>query len=78
MEKRYFLNKSNSKWIPVGVKPATKILVSDSVGFFVEILIDGKNTIPFVVGGKQHRGYILTISRATMAIFPKFENAAPI
>lgn len=51
MEKRYFLNKSNSKWISIGVKPATKIVVSDSVGFFVEILIDGKNTIPFVVGG---------------------------
>lgn len=51
MEKRYFLNNSNSKYITIGIKPATKILHEANTGFFVEVAIDGNNMKMMSLGG---------------------------
>lgn len=49
MEKRYFLNNSNSKFISIGIKPATKLL--ENSGFYVETGIGGDKMKFMSLGG---------------------------
>lgn len=56
LEKRYFLNNSNTKWVSVGVKPDSKLLSVDSRGFYVEVLICGVKMSPMSLGG--HDGFL--------------------
>lgn len=51
LEKKFYLNQSNSKYITVGIKPATKFLNKDNTGFYVDVLISGKNIKPVSLGG---------------------------
>lgn len=51
MEKKYYLNSSNSKYVTIGITPATKLWSDDNCGFYVEVAIDGKNMKPMCLGG---------------------------
>lgn len=51
MEKRFYLNASNTKYVKIGFKPATKLFNKEFTGFFVEVAIDGKNMRPMALGG---------------------------
>lgn len=53
MEKRYFLNNSNTKWVSVGIKPASKMLSTTACGFYVNVSIDGAKMAPMCVGGLE-------------------------
>lgn len=50
-EKRFFLNNSNSKWLLIGVVPATKILNDEASGFYLETFLCGNNCAPLTLGG---------------------------
>lgn len=50
-EKRYYLNGSSSKYIVVGINPATKMLSRESCGFYVEVGINGNNMKPMFLSG---------------------------
>lgn len=51
MEKNFYLNQSNSKFISIGNRLATKLFNKDSVGFYVEVTVAGKNMKPMSLGG---------------------------
>lgn len=51
MEKLYYLNASNTKYVRIGIKPATRLFNNDFQGFFVEATIDGKNMRPMALNG---------------------------
>lgn len=51
MERRFYLNASNTKWISIGVKPATKMLAPDAPGFYAEIIMNGQKMSPVCLGG---------------------------
>lgn len=51
MEKRYYLNPSNSKHIKIGIKPATSLFNKEFTGFFVDVVMDGKTMKPVSLGG---------------------------
>lgn len=51
MAKMYYLNNSNTKFLKVGIKPASKMLNKECNGFSVEVAIDGKNMAPMSLGG---------------------------
>lgn len=51
LEKNFYLNASNSKYLTIGIKPATKLHSKANVGFYVEIHISGKNMKPMSLGG---------------------------
>lgn len=51
MEKRYYLNQSNSKYITIGICPASKLFNKDNCGFYVDIGIGGNNMKTMSLGG---------------------------
>lgn len=50
-ETRFFANKSNAKWLSLGIVPATKILNDAARGFFFEAYLCGDKCIPMPLGG---------------------------
>lgn len=51
MEKRYFLNNSNTKWISIGIVPAAKLISPSAPGFYAEIAICGNKMKPLYLNG---------------------------
>lgn len=51
MEKNFYLNQSNCKWITIGIQPATKLINKDYTGFYVDVAICGKSMKPMSLGG---------------------------
>lgn len=51
MEKRFFCNNSNSKYLTLGIVPASKILDENAPGFYVEAFICGEKMSPLPLGG---------------------------
>lgn len=54
-EKRFFLNKSNSKWISIGILPGYEPI--NGSGFVVEARIDGNGTNFFSLGQPAESGF---------------------
>lgn len=50
-EHRFFANNSNSKWLSLGIVPATKILNDEARGFYMEAFLCGDKCMPMPVGG---------------------------
>lgn len=50
-EKRFYLNNSNSKYISMGIVPATKILSPDAPGFYFEVFLGGDKCASMPLGG---------------------------
>lgn len=53
-EKRFYLNKSNSKWWSIGIVPFSKLFADEATGFYTEIAIHGNNAKqwkPMFLGG---------------------------
>lgn len=50
-ENRFYANNSNTKWLSIGVVPATKILNDDARGFFIEAFLCGDKNSPVPLGG---------------------------
>lgn len=50
MEKNFYLNISNSKYLTIGIKPASKLFNTESTGFYVDVCIGG-NMKPMSLGG---------------------------
>lgn len=85
MEKRFFINSSNTKWIGVGLVPASRILSPEANGFYAEVTIDGgKMTRPLCLGGTSGFLYLCKYLRsmdelrfaypATMADYSSIDN----
>lgn len=51
MEKNFYLNNSNSKYVTIGIKPATKLHNKSNIGFYVDVNIGGKTMKPMSLGG---------------------------
>lgn len=51
MERHFYLNQSNSKYITIGIKPASKLQNKANIGFHVDINIGGKTMKPMSLGG---------------------------
>lgn len=51
MEKNFYLNQSNSKYITIGIKPASKLHNNTNMGFYVDVNIGGKTMKPMSLGG---------------------------
>lgn len=51
MKKKYYINNSNTKWLTVGIKPASKFLGPDAAGFYVDTMIGGGKMKPVSLGG---------------------------
>lgn len=49
-EKRIYCNNSNSKYLSIGIVPASKILNENACGFYVEAYIGGEKTSPLPLG----------------------------
>lgn len=52
-ERRFYINNSNSKWLLMGVIPATNILDETAEGFYVEVLLCGDKHAPIPLGGVE-------------------------
>lgn len=50
MERRFYLNKSNSKWVTVGLKPAFNAF-DGREKFTAELIIGGNDSVNFPVYG---------------------------
>lgn len=50
-ETRFYGNNSNTKWLSVGVVPATKILNDEARGFYMEAFLCGDKSAPLPLGG---------------------------
>lgn len=51
LEKHFHLTSSNSKYIVVGIKPATKMYNKECTGFYVEVGVGGKSMKNMSLGG---------------------------
>lgn len=51
MEKNFYLTKSNCKYITIGIKPATKFINQNNIGFYVEVALCGGKMKPMSLGG---------------------------
>lgn len=51
LEKRFYLNNSNTKYLAIGIVPLTKILDKDADGFRIEALLGGQNAPSVPLGG---------------------------
>lgn len=70
-EKRFYCNKSNSKWITVGIVPATKMLDEEAPGFYFEALFCGEGKPPMPLGGIEGLASLF----CTMRQMPPFQHA---
>lgn len=61
MEKRYFLNNSNSKWIAIGLKPISNVA---SIGFYTDIVIGGAKMSAVSLNGADGFATICSILRS--------------
>lgn len=52
-EKRFFLNNSNTKYIQIGIVPATKFLNPEAPGFYMEAYLCGDKSAPLPLGGAK-------------------------
>lgn len=50
-EVRFYANNSNTKWLSVGIVPATKILNDTARGFHLEAYLCGDKNAPVPLGG---------------------------
>lgn len=51
LEKRYYLNDSNCKFISVGIIPASRLLSNEASGFYVDVRIASSGySTPFILG----------------------------
>lgn len=50
-EVRFYGNNSNTKWLSIGVVPATKILNDAARGFYLEAYLCGDKNAPVPLGG---------------------------
>lgn len=55
-ERRFFLNNSNTKYLAIGIIPASKILSGDAPGFHIEAFICGEKCSPLPLGGIKGQG----------------------
>lgn len=62
-EKRFYLNSSNSKYISMGVVPASKILGPEAPGFHFEAFLAGDKCAPVPLGGIQGMATLFSIIR---------------
>lgn len=53
MEKRLFLNQSNTKWVALGIKPESKLLGEEATGFQFDIAIGGSKMPLMSLGGSN-------------------------
>lgn len=51
MEKFFYLNASNCKFITIGIRPASKLFNKDLCGFYVDVVIGGGKMKPMSLGG---------------------------
>lgn len=52
MQLNYFLNKSNSKWLSIGIVPASKLFDAKLPGFYCEVALNGTQMpMPVFLGG---------------------------
>lgn len=74
MERRFYLNASNTKCLRMGVIPATKILSPEAAGFHFEVYLDGEKCAPLAIGGAKGLASLLT----TIRDIPEFSKIPPI
>lgn len=64
LEKRFYINNSNTKYVSVGIKPSTKFLSPNAFGFYAEIMIGGGQMTPICVGGLDGFGTLCNAFRS--------------
>lgn len=69
-EKRFYINNSNTKFISMGIVPATKILSHEARGFYFEVFLGGDKCASMPLGGLP--GLITLLS--TIKDIPVFSN----
>lgn len=69
-EQRFLLNNSNTKWLSIGVFPATKLLNENAPGFYFEALLCGDKSAPIPLGGLPGLNSLF----ATIRQIPKFSH----
>lgn len=80
MERRYYLNNSNSKYISMGIVPATKMLDSDARGFHFEAVLAGEKSFPLPLGGLEGMSSLFRAIREIPAfsrVLPTMHGIAP-
>lgn len=74
MERRIYLNASNTKCLRMGIIPETKILSPEAPGFHFEVYLDGEKCAPLPLGGVVGLAALLT----TIRDIPEFSKIPPI
>lgn len=73
LEKRFFLNGSNTKWISIGITPASKILAAEASGFHIDIFMSGAKMAPMSLCGIDG---LMTLCQSLRAL-DEFKYAYP-
>lgn len=73
-EQRFFCNNSNSKWLTMGVIPATKLLGDDAPGFYFETFLGGDKNVSLPLGGISGLNALFSVIREIpkFSMLPKF------
>lgn len=73
-EQRFFYNNSSSKWLSVGIIPATKLLGDDAPGFYFEAFLGGDKNGLLPLGGVSGLNALFAVIREIpkFSILPKF------
>lgn len=72
-EKRFYCNNSNSKWISVGIVPATKLLDESAVGFYLEVSLGGESCEAMPLGGAEGAASLFS----TIRQIPEYNKVQP-
>lgn len=51
LEKFFYLNSSNAKYIAIGIVPSSKLVNDNSCGFYVDVILAGGKMKPMSIGG---------------------------
>lgn len=73
-EQRFFCNNSSSKWLTMGIIPATKLLGDDAPGFYFEAFLGGDKNGLLPLGGISGLNALFAVIREIpkFSILPKF------
>lgn len=76
-EHRFFCNNSNTKWVSVGIVPATKILNDEAPGFYFEAFVGGDKSGMMALGGISGLNALFSVIREIpkFAVLPKIGGA---
>lgn len=73
-ERRIYINNSNSKWISIGLVPATKLHDETNQGFYTEACLCGDKSPAVPVGGFGGLGALFE----TIRKLPDFAQVKPV